>query len=258
MNIVQFAGGTFVDSEDFSNKTQIDPAPVVVIEGNASVDESPADGATENNVTFIARDADDSPCAAYLEFTCDSGTAVLGATTAATDWETGEVTISLTDTVEEIVTVTAKSAGSDVVGTAEATFLAVGGGGVGETGRGIHRPGKARPGSGDYPINETEEQREKRLEREGRDKEFLKKRDDETDDEYKRRIAKDRESRQPPQSGGRANPSSPASGSRDKTNLPSDIDPAVAVKKSPPAAGSLSDSDSGVKSAVAKDTTPKK
>jgi hypothetical protein len=268
-NIVQFAGGTFVDSENFSNKVQIDPAPVVEITGNASVDDSTADGATENNITFIALDEDGNGCAAYLEFTSDSGTAVLGAETAMTDYESGEVTISITDTVGEVVTVTAKQAGGDVSGTAETTFTAVSGGGEGIEGTRARRPGKGRISTGDYPIHETEEERVRRerdeRRREGEtDEEYserLKKAKDEAETRRRERHEKDKERERtspPPQSGGRANPSSPASGSRDKSNLPPDIDPSVVTKTSPPAAGSLSDKKDNSSAAVARDKDTKK
>jgi hypothetical protein len=244
MNIVQFAGGTFVDSEDFSNRAQVDPAPVVSIEGNASVDGSTADGASENNITFVALDADGQGCATYLEFTSDSGSAILGAETAMTDYDTGQVTISLTDTVGEVVTVSAKQAGGDVVGTAETTFIAVDDGDAGLESFRQGRAGRGRVTTGDWPRNdETEEQREKRLERQERDKDFAKKREDESDEQYRTRLAKDRDAKRPPQSGGRTNPSSPASGSGDKSTLPADIDPSVKVSKSAPAAGSLEGKD---------------
>jgi hypothetical protein len=243
MNIVQFAGGTFVDSENFSNRATIDPAPVAEITGNASVDEGAADGVAENNVTFIALDADGQGCATYLEFTSDSGSAILGAETAMTDYDTGEVTISLTDTVGEVVTVTAKQAGGDVTGVAETTFVAVDDG-AGLEGFRAKRAGKNRVTTGDWPRNnETEDERKQRLDREERDKESLKKREDETDEQYRTRLQKDKDARRPPQSGGRANPSSPASGTRDKSQLPADIDPSVNVKRSPPAAGSLEGKD---------------
>jgi hypothetical protein len=97
----------------------VDPV-LTTLTGNPSVDSSPADGTTSNNVTFDAKDQDGNPMQVSLALTTSSTTAELNATTMDTNASTGTATVSLTDTVAEAVTVTATS--GSVTGTATSTF----------------------------------------------------------------------------------------------------------------------------------------
>lgn len=93
---------------------------LTTLTGNASVDGSPADGATHNNVTFTALDQEGAPMAVPLSITLDSGTAFTDTQTITTNSSTGTATVSLTDTVAEAVTVTATSGATTA--TATSTF----------------------------------------------------------------------------------------------------------------------------------------
>jgi hypothetical protein len=96
-------------------------APVLTsITGSASVDGVVADAAAEANATFVALDQRGQPFSTLLEYTVSSETALLSAQDGTTDAQ-GGATVGLTNSVPEVVTVTATASG--VSGTADVTFI---------------------------------------------------------------------------------------------------------------------------------------
>jgi hypothetical protein len=97
----------------------VDPV-LTTLTGNASVDNSPADGVAQNNVTFDAKDQNGDPMGVLLTLTSSSTTANFGADTVDTNPSTGTATTSLTNTVAEGVMVNATD--GSVQATVMSTF----------------------------------------------------------------------------------------------------------------------------------------
>jgi hypothetical protein len=83
------------------------PPALTILTGSASVDDSPADGASANAATFVAQDQYGNPMTVPLDITATAGD--VSAASITTDAATGSATVSVTSTTAGALTVTAVS-----------------------------------------------------------------------------------------------------------------------------------------------------
>lgn len=114
--------GVGLAKKAYAARGELTPA-ATVITAIPGTDNSPADGTTANTVDFEVKDQYGAPMAAAVTVTCDMATATPTPGSGTSDATTGMLSVSVVDTVAEVVSVTA-TAGS-ATASASLTFAEV-------------------------------------------------------------------------------------------------------------------------------------
>lgn len=114
--------GVGLAKKAYAARGELTPA-ATVITAIPGTDNSPADGTTANTVDFEVKDQYGAPMAAAVTVTCDKATATPTPGSGTSDATTGMLSVSVVDTVAEVVSVTATAGAATT--SASLTFAEV-------------------------------------------------------------------------------------------------------------------------------------